>query len=121
MDQLSSVKRKKSQDELSNANPSKKARKRVRYDVFTLAVSSYCKISVPQSTSSYSCGECHRRKQKVRLTTAQSHHNANSYPNIRSVTDKFRVHTAFPGKFPSYAKLTALASRIKTSIPVFLA
>lgn len=33
-----------------------------------------------KSTPSYSCGECHRRKQKVRLTTTRSHRNTNLCP-----------------------------------------
>ena len=40
---------------------------------------------------------------------------------VRSVTDKFHARTAFPGKSPSYAKLTALANQIKTFIPALLA
>ena len=38
MDPLSSVKRKKSQEDVTIASPSKKARKRVRYGLFTQQV-----------------------------------------------------------------------------------
>ena len=40
---------------------------------------------------------------------------------VRSATDRFRALIAFLGKFPSYAKRTALANRIRTFIPVSLA
>ena len=68
MDQPSSVKRKKSQEDLSSANSSKKARKRVRCGSFTTPTRN---TKFPPRLS-YSCGECHRRKQKVRSVTDRS-------------------------------------------------
>jgi hypothetical protein len=77
MDQSPSVKRKKSQEDLSGATASKKARKRVRYG-FSPGI--HTAELTARLTLSYSCGECHRRKQKVRSITHHSHGDTNLCP-----------------------------------------
>lgn len=72
------------------------------------------------SPFSYSCGECHRRKQKVRFVNRAFVTQIQAPTYVPSVTDKFRAPTVFLGRFPSYAKLTAQESLIKIFTPVSL-
>lgn len=77
--------RRKSEDELDSARAHKKPRTRVRY-VTAIVQSS---PGQPLCLQSYSCGECHRRKQKVFISTLHICRTA-THDSI-SATDRSRV------------------------------
>ena len=78
--------------------------------------------------TSYSCGECHRRKQKVRLPTTQSHHCANlclkcdrqipcSHCISRKVPELCKAYS--PGKPDQdvHSRLTRIESVLEAAVP----
>lgn len=129
MDHPSSVKRKKSQEELSSTNASKKARKRVRYrSYFYYPTHSTGFTAFSLSAPSYSCGECHRRKQKVRFVTDHPCHDTYLCPKCdrqvpcshcvsRKVPELCKAYS--PGKPDQdvHSRLTRIESVLEAAVP----
>lgn len=99
--ELTALKRRKPDDDDSSNSQAKKPRTRVRYVPLSLVHK-----PIPQRLASFSCGECHRRKQKVAVISHTAEGCGGLLPNFSSVIARSLALMCDP--FRAYNMVTLL-------------